>query len=144
MISPEDQDTKQEAAYGIYDLDPDAGFAGVRINNETSPLAVSCIARWWETVGMQAFPDADRLLIAADGANKPDCLWNAELESFADRSYLELEVLCLPQGTCRGNKIEQRTFLFEVENRPDRPPRIEAAIVSLIGLPKEQGVKLKA
>jgi len=53
--------------FGIYDLAQNAGHVTVGISNNTSEFAVNCLESWWSLHGRSAYPQADRLLIFADG-----------------------------------------------------------------------------
>jgi hypothetical protein len=43
------------------------GWVSVGSDHDTGQFAVESIRRWWEHVGRPAYPEADRLLITADG-----------------------------------------------------------------------------
>ena len=53
--------------YGIYDVTANTGWVSVGADHDTSAFAVETLRRWWHTVGRRRYPDADRLLICADG-----------------------------------------------------------------------------
>ena len=70
-----------------------------------SPLQT--IRRWWDTVGKDAYPDAGRLLISADGGGSNGYrtrLWKTELAELAAETGLEITVCHLPPGT---SQVEQ-------------------------------------
>jgi hypothetical protein len=48
--------------YGVYDL-----AANVGIDHDTAAFAVQSIRRWWQRAGRRRYPQAQRLLITADG-----------------------------------------------------------------------------
>lgn len=81
--------------YGVFDLAADAGFVTVGSDGDTAEFAVASIGRWWERVGSAAYPDATRLLIAADAGGSNSCrsrLWKRELGALADRTGLAATV----------------------------------------------------
>ncbi|MGM0662895.1 MAG: ISAzo13 family transposase [Thermodesulfobacteriota bacterium] len=74
-------------------------------------IAVESIRRWWMSMGSPASPEADALLVTADGAGGGIyCTgsWKEELQRFANESGLSLTVLHLPSGMCKWNRIEDR------------------------------------
>jgi len=56
--------------YGIYDVTANTGWVSVGADHDTSAFAVQTLRRWWHTVGRRRYPDADRLLICADGGRR--------------------------------------------------------------------------
>ena len=78
-------------------------------------LRVRCpnARRWWDTIGTGRYPDADRLLICADGGGSNGSrvrAWKVELAKFAAETGLKVTVCHLPPGTSKWNKIEHRLF----------------------------------
>ena len=72
--------------YGIYDVSANTGWVVVGTDHDTSAFAVATLRRWWETVGEHRYPDADRLLICADGGGSNGYrvrAWKIELATFA-------------------------------------------------------------
>jgi hypothetical protein len=53
--------------YGIYDLINNVGFVNVGISADTAAFATESIRRWWLNMGKESYPNANRLLITADG-----------------------------------------------------------------------------
>jgi len=53
--------------YGVYDVGRNAGWVNVGQDHDTAQFAVESLRRWWRMVGQTAYPQADRLLICADG-----------------------------------------------------------------------------
>lgn len=140
-------DTQRAAPYGIYDIERNEGLVNVGISHDTAGFAVNSISRWWETMGKEAYPNATKLLITADGggSNGDHCrLWKTELQRFANSSGLEIKVCHFPPGTSKWNKIEHRMFAFISKNWRGRPLETLAVIISLIGSVKtEGGLKIK-
>jgi hypothetical protein len=52
--------------YGIYDVANDEGWVNVGDTADTAEFAVESIRRWRNQMGRARFPDAQRILIAAD------------------------------------------------------------------------------
>jgi hypothetical protein len=121
--------------YGIYDLGRNAGFVNVGTDHDTGAFAVSSIRGWWRFEGRQLYPDANTLLITADGGGSNGSrlrLWKLELQAFADESGLALSVCHFPPGTSKWNKIEHRLFSFISSNWRGEPLRDYQTIVNLI------------
>ena len=53
--------------YGVYDVAANSGWVNVGTDADTGEFAVESIRRWWNRIGAPAYPDANRLLITADG-----------------------------------------------------------------------------
>jgi Rhodopirellula transposase DDE domain len=123
-------------SYGIYDIGKNVGFVNVGVSADTSEFAVESIRRWWLSMGQQAYPETDKLLITADGGGSNGSrvrLWKTELQSFADEFGLIISVSHFPPGTSKWNKIEHRMFSFISQNWRGRPLVSVETIVSLIG-----------
>ena len=99
--------------YGVYDITRNQGWVSVGTDHDTAQLAVCTIFQWWIQMGQPSYPTAGELLITADGggSNGSRCrLWKLELQSFADRTGLNVTVCHFPPGTSKWNKIEHRMF----------------------------------
>ena len=122
--------------YGIYDLAADNGWVGVGTDHDTAAFAVETIRRWWRTVGVAAYPAAEKLLITADGGGSNGYrtrLWKTELAALAAQTGLAITVCHLPPGTSKWNKIEHRLFSHISMNWRGRPLTSHQVIVDLIG-----------
>lgn len=121
--------------YGIYDLGRNAGFVNVGTDHDTGAFAVASIRGWWRSEGRRLYPDADMILITADGGGSNGSrlrLWKLELQKLADQSGLSLSVCHFPPGTSKWNKIEHRLFSFITSNWRGEPLRDYETIVNLI------------
>jgi hypothetical protein len=121
--------------YGIYDLGRNAGWVSVGQDHDTATFAVESLRRWWQGEGALVYPQADRLLICADGGGSNGCrlrLWKYELGRFAAQSGLAITVCHLPPGTSKWNKIEHRLFSHISMNWRGRPLTSHEVIVDLI------------
>jgi hypothetical protein len=121
--------------YGVYDIGGNAGWVSVGIDHDTASFAVAAIARWWQTMGRERYPNATRLTITADcgGSNGARLrLWKLELQKLADQLGLAITVCHLPPGTSKWNKIEHRLFSFITQNWRGKPLISHQAIVELI------------
>jgi Rhodopirellula transposase DDE domain len=122
--------------YGIYDVGRNAGWVTVGRDHDTASFAVASLRRWWQVVGLEAYPQAERLLICADGGGSNGSrlrLWKVELQGFADATGLQVTVCHLPPGTSKWNKIEHRLFAHISMNWRGRPLVSHEVVVDLIG-----------
>jgi transposase len=128
-------DLGRATPYGVYDLAANAGWVNVGIDRDTAAFAVESIRRWWTQAGQTRYPQAQRLLITADGGGSNGSrvrLWKWELQRLADEIGLEMSVCHFPPGTSKWNKIEHRLFAFISQNWRGQPLRSYAVILSLI------------
>jgi len=122
--------------YGIYDIGRNTGWVNVGQDRDTASFAVASLRRWWKAVGSQAYPEAKRLLICADGGGSNGYrvrLWKVELQRFANETGLEVSVCHLPPGTSKWNKIEHRLFSHISMNWRGRQLVSHEVVVELIG-----------
>ena len=125
--------------YGVYDLTQDLGWVSVGVDHDTAAFAVGTIRRWWYSMGKPLYPEAQRLLITADGGGSNGYrvrLWKLELQKLAKETGLSIMVCHLPPGTSKWNKIEHRLFSFITQNWRGRPLISHEVIVSLIAATK--------
>lgn len=121
--------------YGIYDLGRNSGFVNVGTDHDTGAFAVASIRGWWRFEGRRLYPDANMILITADGGGSNGSrlrLWKLELQKFADQTGLCISVCHFPLGTSKWNKIEHRLFSFITSNWRGEPLRDYETIVNLI------------
>ena len=124
------------APYGVYNLNSNTGFVNVGVSHDTSEFAVESISRWWETVGKRTFPEQKKIYITADSGGSNGCrvrMWKYQLQQFADRTGLEIEVSHFPTGTSKWNKVEHRLFCYISKNWQGKPLVDVQAAVDLIG-----------
>ena len=63
-----DEELGKAIPYGVYDIGANDGWVSVGDRPRHRPSSRSTsIARWWRRMGGERYPDADRLLITADG-----------------------------------------------------------------------------
>ena len=136
------------APYGVYDLAQNTGWVSVGVDHDTASFAVETIRRWWHAMGKDKYPQAQRLLITADGGGSNGSrlrLWKLELQRLADESGLAIAVSHFPPGTSKWNKIEHRLFSFISKNWRGQPLTSLKVIVSLIAATTtRKGLKVHA
>ena len=147
-VNGHDFGDKKAAPYGIYDIRNNEGFVNVGISCDTSEFAVFSIKQWWLKMGKRQFPDADKLLITADGGGSNGYrvkLWKTELQKLSNTLKMEITVSHFPPGTSKWNKIEHRLFSHITMNWKGIPLADYETVVQLIGAVKTKtGLKVKA
>jgi hypothetical protein len=121
--------------YGVYDIAGDAGWVSVGVDHDTAAFAVNAIRSWWKLMGRKRYPNANSLLITADGGGSNGSrvrLWKVELQKLADELGVSITVCHLPPGTSKWNKIEHRLFSFITGNWRGKPLVSYQVIVQLI------------
>ena len=130
-----DPEVGKAIPYGIYDVSANTGWVSVGTDHDTSAFAVATLRSWWNTVGKARYPNADKLLICADGGGSNGSrvrAWKIELAAFAAQSGLQVTVSHLPPGTSKWNKIEHRLVSQITMNWRGRPRQTHQIIVDLI------------
>lgn len=134
--------------YGIYDLERNVGWVNVGQDHETAAFAVESLRRWWKGDGIYAYPQADRLLVCADGGGSNGYRvrsWKYELGKLAGQTGLAITVCHLPPGTSKWNKIEHRLFSHISMNWRGRPLTSHEVVVELIAATTtKQGLRVHA
>jgi len=121
--------------YGVYDLAQNQGWVSVGTDHDTAEFAVATLQQWWQQMGAAAYPEAQELLITADGGGSNSSrgrLWKVALQRFADATGLRITVCHFPPGTSKWNKIEHRLFSHITQNWRGRPLISHEAVVNLI------------
>jgi hypothetical protein len=124
------------APYGVYNLNHNVGFVNVGTSHDTSEFAVESISRWWETVGKHTFPNSSKIYINCDSGGSNGYrvrMWKYQLQQFANRTGLEIEVSHFPPGTSKWNKVEHRLFCYISKNWQGKPLVDVQTAVDLIG-----------
>ena len=143
-----DKEKGKAAPYGVYDIAQNEGWVSVGISHDTAEFAVSSISNWWNKMGKENYPQANKLYINADGGGSNGSrnrLWKVMLQQFAQDTGLEIRVSHFPPGTSKWNKIEHRLFSFITMNWRAKPLVSLQTIVSLIAsTTTKTGLKVKA
>jgi len=134
--------------YGAYDVRRNEGFVNVGITHDTAEFAVESLRRGWKLFGRRHYPEAQRLLVCADGGGSNGSrnrAWKYYLQQFVDQGRLEVTVCHYPPGTSKWNKIEHRMFSFISLNWKGQPLVSYETVVNLIGATRTQtGLRVKA
>jgi hypothetical protein len=121
--------------YGVYDIADNVGWVSVGIDHDTAAFATNAIRTWWKLMGRERYPQAETLLITADGGGSNGSrvrLWKVKLQKLADELGISITVCHLPPGTSKWNKIEHRLFSFITGNWRGKPLISHQVIVELI------------
>ena len=130
-----DKELGKANPYGVYDVSTNTGWVSVGTDHDTAAFAVNTIRSWWNTAGRTAHPQANRLLITADGGGSNGYrtrLWKTELAALATETALEITVCHLPPGTSKWNKVEHKLFSHISMNWRGRPLSSHEVIVNSI------------
>lgn len=143
-----DPEIPKAVPYGVYDIGADEGWMEVGSDHDTAAFAVNAIRRWWQTMGVERYPKAKRLMITADAGGSNgyrNKLWKVELSKLADETGLTIAVSHYPPGTSKWNKVEHRLFSFVAINWRGRPLTSYRTIVELAAATTTRsGLKVRA
>ena len=134
--------------YGTYDIQQNSGMVNVGITHDTAEFAVESIRRWWKLIGRMEYPEAEKLLICADGGGSNGSrvkAWKLYLQKLSDEFNLTIAVCHYPPGTSKWNKIEHRMFSFISMNWKGEPLISYETVVNMISsTTTRSGLKIKA
>ena len=143
-----DKELGKAVPYGVYDIAKNEGWVSVGISKDTAAFAVNSIRNWWQEMGKEKYPLADKLLVTADGGGSNSSrsrLWKTELQKLASETGLEIHVCHFPPGTSKWNKIEDRMFSHITKNWRAKPLESLEVIVNLIAnTTTQKGLTIKA
>jgi Rhodopirellula transposase DDE domain len=129
-IQVKDHDFRSEAIgkaipYGIYDIHANRGTVFVGTSIDTPKFAVDSIETWWSTEARDRYPDANELVILADGGGSNGSqsrVWKHDIyEQLCARHGLTVTVAHYPPGTSKWNPIEHQLFSEISKNWAGRP-----------------------
>ena len=121
--------------YGIYDVSRNEGFVNLGISHDTAEFAVESILRWWQTLGINTYPNAQKLYITCDNGGSNGSrgrLWKKQLQELANITGLAVHVSHFPTGTSKWNKIKHKMFCFISKNWRGRPLISIETVINLI------------
>lgn len=130
-----DKELGHARPYGVYDIKKNEAWVSVGINHDTGEFAVQSIRTWWKEMGALRYPDANSLVITADGGGSNGYrlrLWKLELQGLVNELGFPITVCHLPPGTSKWNKVEHRLFSFITQNWRGKPLVSYAVILNLI------------
>ena len=127
------------APYGIYDAGRNEGMVNVGKSHDTSEFAVESIRQWWLLMGKERYPDAEGLMICADGGGSNGSRnrgWKIHLQELVNQIGIPITVCHYPPGTSKWNRIEHRMFSFISMNWKGKPLVSYETVVKLIASTK--------
>ena len=134
--------------YGLYDPGRNHGAVGVGTSADTAEFAVDCLARWWDQTGRQSYPDAQSLLLLADGGGSNGYrsrLFKRQLQRWADQTGLTVTVGHYPRGASKWNPVEHRLFSHVSQNWAGVPLRsLDTMLACLRGTRTAAGLQVDA
>jgi transposase len=135
--------------FGVYDVTKNTGYVVVGLSHNTPEFAVRAIAKWWQDEGCITYPDADQLLILADGGGANGSrvrAWKLNLqEKLCDQLRLTVTVCHYPTGCSKWNPVEHRLFSQISKNWEGKPLRATGIMLGYIrGTTTTTGLKVKA
>ena len=143
-----DKELGRANPYGVYDIADNSAWVSVGTDHDTATFAVSTIRRWWFSMGRDLYPEAQKLVITADGGGSNGSrvrLWKVELQKLANELNIPIYVSHFPPGTSKWNKIEHRLFSFISMNWRGKPLVSHETIVNLIAATTtRKGLKVRA
>ncbi len=131
-----DEQLGKAIPYGVYDLANNDAWVSVGIDHDTAEFAVASITEGWKRMGRKRYARAKRLVITGDSGGSNGArnrLGKVELQRFANRTGLIVEVCHFPPGTSKWNKIEHRLFCHITRNWQGIPLETHEIVVNLIG-----------
>ena len=129
-VGVNDHDFRSDAVgvgipYGVYDQRANHGCVFIGTSYDTPAFAVESIATWWRIEGRGRYPNANELLITADGGGSNSArarAWKDELQKqLADDHGLTVTVSHYPPGASKWNPIEHRFFCEISKNWAGKP-----------------------
>jgi hypothetical protein len=78
----------------------------VGVDHDTARFAAEAIRRWWTKMGSKRYPEAEELLVTADGGGSNSSrhrLWKVALQELADKLDMPIRVCHFPPGTSKWN-----------------------------------------
>jgi len=135
--------------HGIYDVQGNRGTIFVGISHDTPDFAVDNLVRWWATEGRRRYPDAQKLLVLADGggSNGPrNRAFKYGLQTrLCNVHHVAVTVCHYPAGASKWNPIEHRLFSEISKNWQGRPLDSYETILNYIRTTRTAtGLRVKA
>jgi hypothetical protein len=99
--------------HGIYDLKLNEGYITLGTSKDTSEFSCECIKDWWDNVGKYNYPNANSILILADGGGSNSSrhyIFKHDLQQLVNDIGVEIRIAHYPPYTSKYNPIEHRMF----------------------------------
>ena len=92
--------------YAVYDVVRNCGTVAVGVSSDTAEFAVDNLEQWLRREGRTAYPDADHMMVLADGGGSNghrSRLFKSSIQDFADRNNMSVTVCHYPTGASKWN-----------------------------------------
>jgi hypothetical protein len=99
--------------HGLYDLRLNKGYVHLGTSHDTSAFACDCMEDWWWRFGLVQYPQAEELLLLADGGGSNSAgtnLFKMALQQMVNRLKIRVRVAHYPPYCSKYNPIEHRLF----------------------------------
>ena len=100
--------------YGVYDLTQNCGWVSVGVDHDTAEFAVATVQQWWQRMGQAMYPQAQQVLMTADGGGSNGSrsrLWKVELAT-VERHHRAWKSACaiFRRGPANGTRSNIACF----------------------------------
>lgn len=135
--------------YGIYDVTQNTGYVYVGISGDTPEFATDAIASWWRDEGARVYPEAQEILILADGGGSNawrsrGWKWNLQTK-LVNPFGLRVTVCHYPTRCSKWNPVEHRLFSHISMNWAGEPLRsLDVMLGYIRGTRSATGLSVKA
>jgi hypothetical protein len=135
--------------FGIYDIAQNAGYVAVGTSANTAEFAVNCLVNWWKRHGRSAYPNANRVLIFADGGGGNGYnlrTWKKDLQDkLCDAFGLTVTLSHYPPACSKWNPVEYRLFSHISMNWAGQPLLdLDMMLAFIRGTTTAAGLKVEA
>ncbi len=99
--------------HGIYDIEKNKGYITIGTDHDTSEFACVSLQNWWNEIGVKEYPQAQSLLILADGGGSNSSrhyIFKEDLQKVSEILGIEIRMAHYPPYTSKWNPIEHRLF----------------------------------
>ncbi len=89
------------------------GFVNIGTSKDTSEFACDSIKAWWKNMGKKEYPNADSILVLADGGGSNSSrhyIFKEDLQKLVDEIGVEIRIAHFPPYTSKWNPVEHRVF----------------------------------
>lgn len=99
--------------HGIYDPFRNRGHINIGLSRDTTQFACDSFKWYWNRIGRQCYPDADSILLLADGGGSNSAakyIFKHDLQAVVNEIGIEVRVAHYPSYCSKYNPIERRFF----------------------------------
>ena len=134
--------------YAVYDVARNRGTVAVGVSSDTAEFAVDNIEQWLRHEGRAAYPNADHMLVLADGGGSNghrSRLFKSSIQRLANRNNLSVTVCHYPTGASKWNPVEHRLLSHISINWAGKPLRSLGTMLACIrGTMTQAGLRVRA